>query len=101
MKKLMVLMIAMSFLIVGSVSALADEPEAKNSSRHAVWDDWFDDKGDRLTGALGTADSTGEMERKVSTQTSDKSEMQDKKGEFDFLNETKTYDYEKDRGNSA
>lgn len=101
MKKLMALMIVMSFFVVSSGSALADEPATIPMDRHAVWTKWFDENGNRLPGKLSVMGSTPGVELKISTPDLNKSKMKGKVAKFNFIRETKTYDYAKDRGNST
>lgn len=101
MKKLMVILIALSFFAIGSGSALADEPETSNWDEHAVWSKWYDQDGNRLPQNPDLMGSNSASERKVSTKTPAKLSRVGEAAEFDFIRETKTYDYSKDRGDSA
>ena len=101
MKKLMVLMIVMSFLVMGSGSAFADDPANLPLDRNAVWSKWFDDSGNRIPGTVDVSGASSKDEQKVSHWTTGISKMTRKGAEFDFIHETKVYDYGKDRGNSA
>lgn len=99
MKKLMGLMVVMGLFVINSGSALATEPVPGNWDSRSVWSEWFDNNGSRISEQPGAMETTGGMERKVSTGTSGGSEMKGEAREFDFIRETKTYDYTKDRGN--
>ena len=101
MKKLMVMMIAISFLVIGSGSALADEPATEDRDRHSVWTNWYGEDGKRIPGVPEHMDSPSEMDRKVSTDSGENGKMTGEPGKFDFIRETQTYDYSKDRGNAV
>ncbi|MFQ5481625.1 MAG: hypothetical protein ACE5ER_02605 [Nitrospinaceae bacterium] len=101
MKKLMVLMIAISFCIFSAGNALADEPAISSLDQHAVWSKWFDHAGNRLPENPGVMDSASAKAPTVQTQTTAQSNRTAGLAEFDFIHETKSYDYSKDRGNSA
>lgn len=101
MKKMIALMIAMSFCAVSGGSALAGEPVTNSLDNHAVWSNWFDASGHRISGTLGATDSTTGVEQKISTQSLSKRDVKGKSAKFGFIRETKKYDYTKDRGHSA
>jgi|GEM_PF-1539888 len=101
MKKLMILMVAISLCVIGSGNAWATNPVPSIVDNHAVWTKWFDDNGHRLPGTYGVTGSTPGVEKKISTQSLGKGKMKGRTAEFDYIHETKVYDYAKDRGNSA
>ncbi len=98
MKKLIVLMIAITFCIVGSGVAWADEPATSALDRHAVWTKWIDeDNKPEKPIVMDTPREKGS----VSTQHSVKADTSGGKADFDFVRETKRYDYSMDRGGAA
>ena len=101
MKKLITLLIALVFCGVMVAPALAGDPTVSVLDRHAVWTKWHG-KGNTTKSGL----AMGDIERpahptKVSTQRSYAPSMKGEIPDFDFVRETKVYDYAKDRGNGA
>ena len=68
MKKLIVLMIAISFSIMGSGVALADKSVTNTLDRHAVWSKWGDDDN-RIPESTEAMDYSRGTTRRVSTET--------------------------------
>lgn len=101
MKKLVVLMAAICFAIISGGNVLADEPSIDTLNRHAVWTNWYDDDGSRLPQNSIATTSGPDVDRQVSIQPMDKFEMKDEVRDFDFIRETKYYDYTEDHGDSA
>ena len=101
MKKLMVLMAIVSFIVISGGSALANEPSIDTLNRHAVWSNWFDNDGNRMIQLPVQGTSDEGLGRKVSVQPVDKAEMSGEHKEFGFIHETEYYDYSKDHRDSA
>ena len=99
MKKLIILMIAACFMIMSSGTALADKSGNWATEKHPVWSTWFDEDGDRISDRVGY--SSPDLEQNASPASMDKVEMSGENKIFDFIQETKTYDYERDKGGSA
>lgn len=101
MKKILALLIALSFCVLTAGSALAEKPQTSVLDRHAVWTHWFDDQGNRISENYVKMDTDRGDTRQVSTGSMTREKMGNKPAEFDFIHETETYDYAKDHGSSA
>ncbi|QPJ65127.1 MAG: hypothetical protein G3M78_06880 [Candidatus Nitrohelix vancouverensis] len=100
MRKLMSLLIAISFFLMSVGSALASEPINEPWDRHAVWTKNYDQQDIRD----GTDWSPGAMdEARGESSSGDSESMEMKSGDsgFDFVQETKFYDFSKDQNDSA
>ncbi len=100
MRKQMSLLIAISFFLMSVGSALASEPIHEPWQRHAVWTNDYgqQDIGDGTTWSPGSADKTMGVSP---TSDSDSMEMKSKDSRFDFVQETKFYDFSKEKEDSA
>ncbi len=101
MKKLMIIPIAMFTCAVFSGSALADEPTPSALDRHAVWSGILDKRGDTPTESHGFMGVKPGQDNKSARETMSKSDMTGAPADFNFIRETETYDYAKDRDGSA
>ncbi len=101
MKKLVVLMIAAAFCVVGSGVALADEPAPLEWDRHAVWTKWSEEDGNRSPDKPGTMETPSGAKENVTIHTTSNMDRTDFVSGFDFIRETKEYDYSREKGNSA
>jgi len=101
MKKLSGLLIAISFCILSAGNALANDFQMDAWDRHAVWSGWFDEKGNRLPDTVKSMTSDPDTTQRVSTETAKGRSMDEKDKRFEFIRETKSYDYAKDKGPSA
>lgn len=101
MKKLMVLMIAIFTFAIASSGALADEPANSALDRHSVWKSFIDERTPppaEPSEFMGSSPASGQM------ATPESESEKGKTGEspvFDFIRETDSYDYSRDRDNSA
>ena len=98
MKKWFAFLIVVSFLFAGSAVSFASEPVPFD--RHAVWSNWDYEKGKRVTGERNTEGSESRTPEPAQTRMIDKKGMDSKTTPFDFIKETKVYDYSKEHGSS-
>jgi len=98
MKKLSALFIAMTFCILSAGSAVASDSQMEILDRHAVWSDWFDENGNRLPDTIEKMNSDRSTPERASSETVKGDGMDEKGRKFDFVQETKFYDYAKDNG---
>ncbi|MFQ5451842.1 MAG: hypothetical protein ACE5E9_14550 [Nitrospinaceae bacterium] len=101
MKKIFALLIVVSFVVMGAGSAFAADPIMKTLDRHAVWTKWYDENGNRISENISMTASTGNSPQTVSAKSIKSDEMGQKVKKFDFVHETKYYDYAKDHRNST
>ena len=98
MKKLSAMLIAISFCIISGGNAVANNSQMDVLDRHAVWDNWFDENGKRITDTMSEKDSDLSKTQKVSTESDKRG---NKGGRFSFIRETEYYDHSKDKGPTA
>lgn len=105
MKKLSMFLLAISFCILSAGNVLANDSQVNVVDRYGVWTNWFDENGNRLPDTIAEMHENRMKPERTSTDTSTKAElaggMGSKTKKFDFIQETKFYDYTKDSGNSA
>lgn len=101
MKKLSALLIAISFCILSAGNVLANESQVDPIDRHSVWSNWFDEKGNRLPDTIDKMKSGRETPQKVSTEANMATGRDKKSGSFNFIQETKSYDHSRDKGQST
>ena len=105
MKKLSALLIAISFCILSAGNVLANDSQVNAIDRHAVWTNWFDENGNRLPDTIAKMRSDRMKPERASTGGSTQAGMEGGMGSksklFDFIQETKSYDYSKDSKNST
>ncbi len=97
MKKMTALLIAISFCTLSAGSALAKDSPTNTVDRYAVWTNWFDESGKRIPNPLEDKDS----ESGVHAETTKSNDKNSKNKSFDFIKETKSYDYNKDKDKSS
>lgn len=101
MKKILALLVTMSFCVFIAGNAFAYEPQQDVLDRNAVWTHWFDKDGNRIPENFVKMDTNRGATQNVSTGSMIQEERNKKPAEFDFIHETETYDYSKDHGSSA
>jgi len=101
MKKLSALLIAISFCILSAGNVLANDSQVNVVDRHGVWTNWFDENGNRIPDTIARMHADRIKPERASTGSGNEGKMDANSKQFDFIQETKTYDYSKDRGNSA
>ncbi|QPJ63570.1 MAG: hypothetical protein G3M70_17480 [Candidatus Nitronauta litoralis] len=102
MKKLSVLSIALFFCVLSLGTAFADEVKVNMLDRHAVWtapsvEEQWRGPADNLT-SMGSGEG---RTRNISTEEAAPDEMEGFTRHFDFIQETKSYDYDHDRGKAS
>jgi hypothetical protein len=96
MKKLSVMLIAISFYLFSTGSALANKPEIDDLERHANWSKIYDDK--KQTDVTNSkTDSKGSNPMKPSMKSAFSGQGKSEGADFDFIRETTTYDHSKDK----
>lgn len=105
MKKLSSLLIAISFCIMSVGNVFANDSQVNVVDRHATWTNWFDENGNRLPDTISKMNADRMRSEKASVGESVQVGMKDgSRGEtkqFDFIQETKSYDYSKDSRTST
>ncbi len=100
MKKLSVLLVAIFFSLLSVGNALAAQPEMSNLDRNAVWTNWAWNSSHRQTDE-GMMRSGKGLAQNVSTKDFKPQYKPGEVAEFDFVRETKYYDYKFDRDKSS
>ncbi len=105
MKKLSALLIAISFCILSAGNVLANDSQVNVVDRHAVWTNWFDENGNRLPDTIAKMRADRMKPERASKGESIQAGMGGGMGEkgnkFDFIQETKSYDYTRDKGRTT
>ena len=97
MKKFIALPVAAAIIwFISGIPAFAEDPAPSALDRHAVWTKWYDDQGQRVSTdkVLGT-----EIEKSHPSVQVSHSDMM--KHRFDFVKETRYYDYQADSQGNA
>ncbi len=94
MKKVLVLFVTLSILVLGAGTSLANDEDGTISAldRHAVW---TKTSGDVNRPGKNHDQNTGRASESARSMATDNNMA---KGQFNFVDETKSYDYEKDHG---
>lgn len=98
MKKM--LMIAISLCILSAGNALASNSKGDPLDRNAVWTNGSTEKNNHPPSSGNRMVSKATTGSKSSSVQSTKG-MHEKKRDFDFIRETKFYDYQKEKNNSG
>lgn len=98
MKKLSVLLIAMFFCLLSMGTAMAEMPQTSVLDRNAVWTNWIHKSGDFSEPDKAEGFASGKA---IQISTNNDRSDQDQGMNFDFIRETKSYDYDKDSGLST
>ncbi len=101
MKKLSAFLIAISLCIFSAGNVLANDSQVNVVDRHGVWTNWFDENGNRIPDTISKMHAERMKAKRASTEGSHEDGMGGSTKKFDFIQETKTYDYAKDSGSSA
>ncbi len=102
MKKLSVLSIALFFCVLCFGTAFADEVKVHKLDRHAVWTALPLEKQWQTTTDNMTYRGVDENRtRNISTEEATPNNMASFTMKFDFIQETKSYDYDKDHGKAS
>ncbi len=101
MKKLSALLIAISFCILSAGNVMANDSQVNVLDRHAVWSNWYDENGNRIPDTIARMHEDRMKPERASTEAENEGGMSAGTKDFDFIQETKFYDYSKDSGNAA
>lgn len=101
MKKLSLLLIAIFFSFMSVGNAVAEKPEINNLDRNAVWTNWVGHPSHDASQHDAMMNAGEGTAQKVSTKNFTPQYREGEIVEFDFVRETKYYDYSMERGKSS
>jgi len=93
------LFFAMTLCILSAGNVLAQGSKSNPLDRNAVWTNHTQSMHQRVI--QDQSDSKNLQSRKSSKRSTETMKVDKKHKKFDFIRETKSYDYSKDKGNSA
>jgi len=94
-------LIAMALCILSAGNVLAHTSKTNPLDRNAVWTNRAGHSGIYQKGHMDRSDSKISQSQKSSKRSSATMKVDGKHKKSDFIHETKSYDYNKDKGHSA